>query len=308
MTGACPKGLLLRWLGLAVGALPRAMVPRLGGWLSRCAPLMRRRTRIARRNLELAFPDLDAVRRDGLLRATLASNTTGALDTLRTWFTPSARLRGSARIDGLDVLADALREGRGAVLVGAHYDSIELAIRLVAEAARAHSGMRTGVIVRRHNDDCLEGAIDSGRRRYVDETIDKKDVTRFSEVVAGGSAVFYVPDQDASRRNAFVPFFGVPTSTLAAIPGVLRRTGGVPLLFWCRRHGDGCLAIDIVRVPDGFLDGEDADVAARYMAWVEQRARHAPEQYLWVHRRFKTRPPGEPDLYGRDLHRRQAGA
>ena len=286
----------MQWLGLAVGALPRAMVPRLGGWLSRCAPLMRRRTRIARRNLALAFPELDEARRDGLLRATLASNTTGALDTLRTWFAHPDRLRDTACIEGVDVLADALREGRGAVLVGAHYDAIELAIRLVAEAARAR-GIRTGVLVRRHNDPCLEAAIDAGRRRYVDETIDKKDVARFAEAVADGSAVFYVPDQDASRRNAFVPFFGVPTSTLAAIPGVLRRTGGVPLLFWCTRQGDGRLAIDITRAPDGFLEGEGADVAARFMAWVERRAREAPEQYLWVHRRFKTRPPGEPDPY-----------
>ncbi len=298
MTGACPKGLLLRWVGVAVSALPWSMVPRLGGWLSRCGPLMRRRTRIARRNLALAFPGLDADQRERLLRATLASNTTGVLDTLRTWFAPTARLRGIARIDGIDVLADALREGRGAVLVGAHFDAIELAIRLVAEAARAHSGIRTGVIARRHNDRCLEAVIDAARRRYVDVTVHKKDITRFSEVVAGGAAVFYAPDQDASRRNAFVPFFGVPASTLAAIPGVLQRTGGVPLLFWCTRHGDGRLAIDITRAPDGFLEGGGADVAGRYMAWVERRVRQAPEQYLWVHRRFKTRPPGEPGLYG----------
>ena len=259
---------------------------------------MRRREGIARGNLALAFPGLDASSRENLLRATLASNTTGVLDTLRTWFAPPARLRGIARIDGIDVLADAMGEGRGAVLVGAHFDAVELAIRLVAEAARAHSGIRTGVIARRHNDRCLEAVIDAARRRYVDVTLHKKDITRFSEVVAGGAAVFYAPDQDASRRNAFVPFFGVPASTLAAIPGVLRRTGGVPLGFWWNRHHDGRQAHHITRAPHRLLGGEGADVAARYMAWVERRVRQAPEQYLWVHRRFKTRPPGEPGLYG----------
>ena len=298
--GACPKGLLLRWVGAAVGALPAAWVPRLGGWLSRIGPLTRRRARIAGRNLELAFPGLGPAARERLLHATLASNTTGALDTLCAWFAPPYRLRGTADIEGLDLLADALREGRGAVLVGAHYDGIEMAIRLVAEAARATHGVRSGVLVRRHNDPCIEAVIDAGRTRYVDLTIDKKDVSRFAGVVQDGSAVFYVPDQDASRRNAFVPFFGVPASTLAAIPGVLRRSGGVPLLFWCRRVGDGRISIDIARAPEDFLEGADADVAARYMAWVERRARQSPEQYLWVHRRFKTRPPGEPDLYGRE--------
>ena len=259
---------------------------------------MRRRERIAARNLELAFPGLEAGARERMLRATLASNTTGMLDTLRTWFAPSARLRGLADIAGLDVLADALREGRGAVLVGAHYDSVELAIRLLADAAQAHSGVRTEVLVRRHNDACIEAAIDTGRRRYVAATIDKKDVRGFCDAVRRGAAVFYAPDQDASRRNAFVPFFGVPASTLTAIPGVLERTGGVPMLVWCRRRDDGGFAIDVERAPPGFLEGDGAEVAARYMGWVERRARAAPEQYLWVHRRFKTRPPGEPSLYG----------
>ena len=207
--------------------------------------------------------------------------------------------RGDPRATGANV-SFTVGEGDREVIVGAHYDGIEMAIRLVAEAARATHGVRSGVLVRRHNDPCIEAVIDAGRTRYVDLTIDKKDVSRFAGVVRDGSAVFYVPDQDASRRNAFVPFFGVPASTLAAIPGVLRRSGGVPLLFWCRRVGDGRFSIDIARAPEDFLEGADADVAARYMAWVERRARQSPEQYLWVHRRFKTRPPGEPDLYGRE--------
>lgn len=296
-TGACAKGLLLCWVGLAVGSLPAAAVPVLGRWLSRCRPLMRRRERIAVRNLQLAFPDLDRAARERRLRDTLASNTTGVLDTLRAWFAPAARLRGIADVAGLEVLAGALREGRGVVLVGAHYDSVELAIRLLADAARDHSGARTDVLVRRHNDACIEAAIDAGRRRYVAATIDKKDVAGFCAAVGRGSAVFYAPDQDASRRNAFVPFFGVPASTLAAIPGVLERTGGIPLMVWCRRLDGGRFAIDVERPPAGFLAGDGAAVAARYMAWVERRAREAPAQYLWVHRRYKTRPPGEPGFY-----------
>lgn len=296
-TGACPKGLLLRWVGLAAGGLPAAAVPVLGRWLSRCRPLVRRRERIARRNLQLAFPGLDAGARERLLRETLASNTTGALDTLRAWFAPAARLRGIADIAGLEVLAGALREGRGVVLVGAHYDSVELAIRLLADAARDHAGVRTDVLVRRHNDACIEATIDAGRRRYVAATIDKKDVAGFCAAVQRGSAVFYAPDQDASRRNAFVPFFGVPAATLAAIPGVLDRTGGVALMVWCRRLAGGRFAIDVERPAAGFLSGDGAAVAARYMAWVERRVREAPAQYLWVHRRYKTRPAGEPGFY-----------
>lgn len=295
--GPCLKGALARGAGRALSLLPDALVPRVGTFLSRIGPLVRRRARIARANLVLAFPGLDAAARDRLLRRTLASNTTGGLDTLRGWFAPASRLRRVAGIDGLDVLAAALAEGRGAVVIGAHYDSIELAMRVVADAARVR-GIRSAILVRRYNDPCLEASIDAARLRYVVATIDKKDVSGFCGAVAGGGAVFYVPDQDAGRGHAFVPFFGVPAATVSAMGAVLARSGGVPLLMWSRRDAGGRLLIDLSRAPADFLSGTGEAVAARYTAWVEARVREAPDQYLWVHRRYKTRPPGEPDVYG----------
>lgn len=290
---------MVRWTGRMLALLPAAIVPRIGAGLSRVRPLVRRRARIAARNLALAFPDLDAAARETLLRDTLASNTTGGLDTLRAWFAPVARLRGLGDIHGFEVLATAMREGRGAILIGAHYDSIELAMRLVSEAAR-EAGMRTAILVRRYNDPCLEAAIEAGRLRYTTTTVDKKDMSGFRGAVAGGGAVFYVPDQDAGQGHAFVPFFGVPASTVAAMGAVLTRSGGVPLLLWSRRTADGRLQVDLARAPDDFLAGDGAEVAARYLAWVERRVRDSPAQYLWVHRRYKTRPPGEPGLYDGD--------
>lgn len=289
----CLKGAGLRWLGLAVSALPPAAVPRLGAALSRLRPLLRRRVRIAARNLALCFPELGAAARARLLQATLASNLTGTLDALRTWFAPTRRLRGLADIDGLEHLDAALRAGRGAVVVCAHYDSVELAIRLLAQASRP-----VAIMLRRYNDPCLEAAIEAGRRRYALATFDKKDVAGFCQAVRDGAVAIYAPDQNANRRTAFVPFFGVPAATLDAIGGVLRRTGGAVVLMWSRRRDDGRFAIDLRPAPADFLDGDGAMVAARYMAWIEARVRQAPEQYLWIHRRFRTRPPGAPDLYG----------
>lgn len=294
---ACPKGRLLRWSGVVLAWLPAPTIPQLGAWLSRLGPLVRRRRRIAARNLALAFPRFDDAARARLLRETLASSTTGGLDTLRAWFAPPGRTRDLGRITGMDALAEALGEGRGAILVGAHYDSIELAIRLVAEAARAR-GILTAVMVRRYADPCVEAAVDAGRLGYVSATIHKKDISGFCGAVGGGGAVFYVPDQDAGPHGMFVPFFGIPASTVAATAGVLDRAGGVPLLMWSHRGMDGRLAIDIERAPADFLTGDARAVAARYIAWVERRVRAAPAQYLWVHRRYKTRPPGEADLYG----------
>ncbi|WP_411833925.1 lysophospholipid acyltransferase family protein [Pseudoxanthomonas mexicana] len=288
----CLRGRLLRWLGQALARLSPQRTQRLGRWLSRVPGLNASRRRIAARNIEACFAALPPDARTRLLARALASNTTGALDTLRGWFAPG-RLDGLARVRGLEHLHAALAAGRGAVVVGAHYDGIEIAMRLVAEA----SGQAMPILVRRYNDPCLEREIDAGRRRYCGHTYDKKDVAGFVEAVRAGQAAFYVPDQNANRRTVFVPFHGVRTATLGAIGGVIARTGGAPLMMWCRRGDDGRYDIDLEPPPPGWPGPDEAGNAARYMAWIEERLREDPAQYLWVHRRFKTRPPGEPPFY-----------
>lgn len=289
----CWHASLLRGIGRLLARVPPRAACRIATFLARIPLLNAGRRRIAAANIALCFPALDRRARSALLARTLASNTAGALETLRAWFAPSAALAGSADIDGLEFLRKALAEGRGVVVVGAHYDGIELAIRHVAEA----SGETMPILVRRYNDRCLDAIVTAGRERYAGATYDKKDIAGFAAAVRSGRGAFYVPDQNAARRTVFVPFMGVQTATLGAIGGVLERTGGQVLLMWSRRDGDGRQRIDLRPAwPD--WPGPDATAnAARYMAWIEQRLQDAPEQYLWVHRRFKTRPPGEPSIY-----------
>lgn len=290
---ACLHARSMRVVGRLLARLsPRATV-RLGRLLSRIPMLNARRRRIAAANIAACFPALDAAGRRDLVARTLASNTTGVLETLQAWFAPPGRLAGRARIDGLEHLHAALADGHGAVLVCAHYDGVELAGRHVAEA----SGVRMVALVRRYNDPCIEAEVSAGRSSYGGATYDKKDIAGFADEVRAGHAAFYVPDQDAARRTVFVPFFGVQAATLGAIGGVLRRSGGRVLLMWCHREDDGRQRIALQPAPAAWPCDDDAATAAGYMAWVESCVRQAPEQYLWVHRRFKTRPPGEPPFY-----------
>ena len=178
-------------------------------------------------------------------------------------------------------------------VVGAHYDGIELAMRHVADA----SGRPMPILVRRHNDACIEAVVAEARGSYAGATYDKKDIAGFTAAVRAGQGVFYVPDQNAARRTVFVPFLGVQAATLGAIGGVLQRAGGRVLLMWARRDEAGCQHIDLQPAWPGWPGADETDNAARYMAWVGERLQAAPEQYLWVHRRFKTRPPGERPLY-----------
>ena len=289
----CWHGRVFAAIGRWVAARPPAKARSIARGLARLPLVNAGRRRIAATNIDLCFPQLDDAARRALLANTLVSNTTGVLETLRGWFATPAQLAGQAHIVGIEHLQTALAEGRGVVVVGAHYDGIELAMRHVADAA----GQPMPILVRRHNDACIEAAVAEARGRYAGETYDKKDIAGFTAAVRAGQGVFYVPDQNAARRTVFVPFLGVQAATLGAIGGVLQRAGGRVLLMWARRDADGRQHIDLQPAWPGWPGADDTETAARYMAWVGERLQEAPEQYLWVHRRFKTRPPGEPPVY-----------
>ena len=280
-------------LGRWVAGLSPTTVESIARGLTRLPLVNAHRRKIAATNIELCFPHLEPAAREDLLAKTLLSNTTGVLETLRGWFATPTQLAGLAKIDGIEHLHAALAEGRGVVVVGAHYDGIELAMRHVADA----SGQPMPILVRRHNDACIEAAVAAARGTYAGTTYDKKDIAGFTSAVRAGQGVFYVPDQNAARRTVFVPFLGVQAATLGAIGGVLQRAGGRVLLMWARRDEAGCQHIDLQPAWLGWPCADDTDTAARYMQWVGERLQAAPEQYLWVHRRFKTRPPGEPPVY-----------
>lgn len=280
-------------LGRWIAGLSPTTVESIARGLTRLPLVNAHRRRIAATNIDLCFPQLEAAARKDLLAKTLLSNTTGVLETLRGWFATRKQLTGLARIEGIEHLHAALAEGRGVVVVGAHYDGIELAMRHVADA----SGRPMPILVRRHNDACIEAVVAAARGTYAGATYDKKDIAGFTSAVRAGQGVFYVPDQNAARRTVFVPFLGVQAATLGAIGGVLQRAGGRVLLMWARRDKAGCQHIDLQPAWPGWPGADETDNAARYMAWVGERLQAAPEQYLWVHRRFKTRPPGERPLY-----------
>jgi len=267
---------------------------RLGGGLAAVgAPLLKRRRRVAARNLQLCFPHLDEDARGRLLDDTLRDTVIGALETLRAWFAPSGALRQLYTVEGLEHLAAARGSGRGVLLVTGHLPHFELAGRLLGEA----SGRQVSLLARRHNAPCLDRWIDDARHRAFATTIAKKDKDALLEALRGGATVLYLGDQDFSYNHAFVPFFGIPAATLTALPRLLAQSGAVALPTWMRRGADGRYRLRIEPQWEGWPTGDPRADAARYMAELERVVDEAPSQYLWVHRRFKTRPPGEPGLY-----------
>jgi KDO2-lipid IV(A) lauroyltransferase len=298
VTGPQPRRCRLlapaNWIAARIAGLPQAWLLRLGAALAWLLwPLLGRRRRYARRNIALCFPELDARAQRRLLRATLQATVTGMLESLRGWFAPPGALQGLVDVAGLEHVAAARAGGRGVLLVTGHSPHLELGGRLLSEAL----GAPIDIVVRRNNDPCVERFIDGARRRAFAATIAKKDVRGLLRALSSGRLVAYAGDQDFNYQHAFVPFFGVPAATLTAIPQLAARGNATVLPYWFQREADGRYRLWIEPPWRDWPSGDASADAARYMAELERVVRRHPEQYLWVHRRFKTRPPGEPDLY-----------
>lgn len=259
-------------------------------------PLMGRRWRVARVNLALCFAAESAVDRARRLREHQRALAIALLELLRAWFAPPSTLAGLADVEGLQHLRDAAAKGQGVLLLTGHLMHTELATRFVAEALGAPVG---GVVRRYHRHPCLERLLDAARTRRLGPTVGKFDARGMARHLRQGGRLVYSADQDFREGHVFVPFFGVPAATFAGTPQLVRTGRAVVRFLSMARGADGRYR---VRIADPGLDArldDPAGFAAHYMAVLEAAVQEAPDQYLWVHRRFKTRPPGEASPYAR---------
>lgn len=284
----------LEWMARGIARVPQSLLLAMSSFIAWfLLPLMAKRRRIAGINIALAFPELDAAARQRLLRDNLRETVMGGFEQLRAWYAPDSRLHDAVRIEGLEHLQAAKDAGQGVLLFTGHFTQMELAAWLLK---RATGGTVRGV-VRRHNSPCIEAMFERARQRIIGTTLAKKDVRSLLRSLQAGEWVVYLADQDFNYQHAFVPFFGIPAATLTGTSELVRRSGARMLPFWFHRAADGRYHLRIEAAWPGWLDAPPAESAAIYMRELEQVVREHPAQYLWVHRRFKTRPPGEPSVY-----------
>ena len=290
----------LLWLGLGVlwlvVQLPYALLLKLGRVLGAFMLLVAKsRRRIAARNLELCFPELSAAERARLLRENFASNGIAFFEMAMSWWWPSARLARLAHIEGLEHLQAAQREGQGVILMSLHFTTLEIGASLLGQL-HTIDGM-----YREHKNPLFDYIQRHGRERHnLDASaIERDDVRGMLKVLRAGRAIWYAPDQDYGRKQSiFVPLFGVPAATVTATTKFARLGKARVVPFTQQRLADGSGYRLTIHPPltDFPGDSEEAD-CLRINQWIEQAVRQCPEQYLWAHRRFKTRPEGAPKLY-----------
>ncbi|CAN7642746.1 lipid A biosynthesis lauroyl acyltransferase [Aquipseudomonas alcaligenes] len=288
------------WLGLAVlwliTLLPYPVLLRLGralGWLMLRVAGSRRH--IVRRNLELCFPALSVAERKRLLRENFASTGIAFFEMAMSWWWPASRLRKLAHIEGLEHLRQAQADGQGVILMALHFTTLEIGAALLGQM-HTIDGM-----YREHKNPLFDFVQRQGRERHnLDATaIEREDVRAMLKVLRAGRAIWYAPDQDYGRKQSlFVPLFGVTAATVTATTKFARLGRARVLPFTQERLADGSGYRLVIHPPLADFPGESEEAdCLRINQWIEQAVSRLPEQYLWAHRRFKTRPEGEPKLY-----------
>lgn len=250
------------------------------------------RRRIVATNLALCFPQMDRQARERLLRDNFRATTEALFDTAIAWWVPTARVRRRLEVRGMDRLVRARANGRGVLLLGAHMGTLEMAGRALAIDADSD------VVYRRQKNPAWERIIRRNRARWIRNVIERSDVMAMRASLLAGHVLWYLPDQDnGPAHSVFAPFFGIPAATLTATARLARigRATVIPVAHW--REGDGRWVVEIGEPLEDFPSRDPVADATRVNRLIETLVRAHPEQYLWAHRRFKTRPPGEPSLY-----------
>lgn len=277
----------VRWLPPgAIAALGSA----LGSALFWLIPERRRVTRI---NLEKCFPGMDPRERERLARAHFRALCRSFVDLALVWWAPRERFERHVRIEGLERLHSL--GATPAILFVPHFVGLDIgASRLAAEVNLVSMYSRQG-------DPLFAELLMHGRRRFGDHKL----VSRQEGIRAAirglreGRAFYYLPDQDYGPRDAlFVPFFGVQAATVPGLSRIARIAGAkvLPCVTRMLPGGEGY----VLRIEPPWENFPTADLAAdtrRMNEYIERKVLEMPEQYLWMHKRFKTRPAGEPRFY-----------
>jgi KDO2-lipid IV(A) lauroyltransferase len=276
-----------------------------GGLLFRFA---HERRRIAQRNLELCFPELSAARREALLRQHFGWLGRSLLERGFLWFASIERIRKAIEVQGqvqLETLGPQAQDAGAAtqptMWIVLHFLGLE-----VAGAAAQLFQERTVVdIYQAQSNPVFDTALKRGRLRFgrAEAYPRGASIRPVLKRIREGCPFFNMPDQDFGLRDgAFVPFFGVRAATLLA-PARMAHSLGMRVQLVVVQMKPGGAGYLVQWKPLPCADGEpwpSGDALAdteRLNAWIEAEVRAQPAQYLWVHKRFKTRPPGEPSLY-----------
>ena len=297
------------WLGFGllkgVTLLPFGLIYPLGGTLGRllyAAAASRRR--VAQINIRQAYPEADEATVERLAKASFRSLGISVFETAWAWYGRNDRLARLATTEGLAHVERARAEGRPVILLAGHFTTLDIGARLLGFFVASING----VYKKAHNP-LFEAMMAHCRARYGHALIENRNVRGVIRGLREGHPTWFAPDQDfADQDIVFTPFLGGVASTLTATAKMARMTGAVVIPFYQqrlegrqRKGGHHYKLIFHPPLDDFPSDDIEAD-SARVNRAIETMVYALPEQYGWMHKRFKTTPDRSANIYARNSH------
>lgn len=285
------------WVGIAllglIRALPFDWQLKIGAGIGHIAYYVApSRKHIAATNVRLCFPEKSVPEQEALVKNILVNSGIGIIETSYAWSRTIEPIMDRFEIHGLDHLKQAAASGKGVMLLGMHFSTLDLCGAALTQEVPFH------VMYRRNKNPLLEQIMSEGRRQHFPAAIERTNIRGVIKALKDGQVVWYGPDQDYGRKQSvFAPFFAVSAASITATARIAKMTGAEVVPFSHYRSPDNRYVITLGEPLTNFPCGDEIADATTINQVVENAIRQAPEQYWWVHRRFKTRPEGEVRPY-----------
>lgn len=290
------------WFGLALlrslSLLPYSGMVKLSTFLGNTFfYLAKRRRHIIETNIDLCFPDKTVAEKKALSLQVFISSIMAVFETALAWWGSTNKIPQLHNVDGMENLEQAAAKGKGVILLVSHFTTMEIAGAFL----NSHID-NLKVVYKRSNNPLIEYFIEHKRlARCCSGLIKHKSIREIVRSIKQGNVVWYAPDQDFGEKDSiFAPFMGVMTSTLLSTQRLAKLTGAPVVPFYVARNTDSSgYTMRISPALENFPGDDELHDATVINQAIENQIKQSPEQYLWAHRRFKTRPEGEKDVYSK---------
>lgn len=276
------------WFGIAivrlVNFLPLPLQLSIGRALGRLAFAVSRRDRnIARVNIDMCLPELPPEARQKILKDHFASLGCALFETGLVWWASSRRLQRLIRFEGLEHLQAALAKGKGALMLSAHFTTLEMGARALTLIGP------TSVMYLTPSNDLIAELSRRGRSRHTVQAVTSEQIRELLQNLKNNLPVWYAPDQRFTEKSSeLVPFFGIPAASNVATTRLARISGATVLPYFPERRADNRGYIVRIHPPfDHFPSDDPVADTQRFHELIEASVRRNPDQYLWAYKRFR---------------------
>ena len=255
--------------------------------------ILKHRASDTRKNLAVCFPEKSESEREQILLDAYIAVSQGFLYSLDVWWDNTQPYLERLTVIGQEHLKEAQSRGKGILLMGGHYSIIDLAIPLIGSQLS-----KPGYMYRPNDNPVVDQVMESGRRKHFNiQGFSKRQLTKMLHFLKNGGEVWYACDQDFRHKTKlFAPFFGIQTGCITMPSHIARKTGATVLSVSQISLPDGSFQVEFSPILENFGQDEMADAIA-WNSFIEAQLRKHPSQYLWMHKRFKTRPEGAGEIY-----------